>query len=164
MSDFPANPFNPLAVANAIAGVAFLHNTYPFQTEISPSNPKVFFQGACQDSRYYLLTNDLVPILRPLESIGVPKPILLFLNAPLQVLIETAYVRQISPGQPVPFRLTFKSPVTVTKNLTKSLLVGFDDAAEDLGVGRPLHTLPEGPFGVGGPTGPVPDPSAPAAD
>ena len=160
MGDFPANPFNPLAVANAVLGIAYLHNTYPFQTGISPANPRVFYQGSYQDSAYYMITTELIPLLRPLQQIGVPTPVLRFLNAPLQVLVETGYDRRTNPGVPVPFRLTWTNPITVAQNLTRSLAVGFDDAAAELGHGRPLGTTPAGPFGVGGPTGPIPEPAA----
>ncbi len=160
MGDFPANPFNPLAVANAVLGIAYLHNTYPFQAGISPDSPRVFYQGSYQDSAYYLITTELIPLLRPLQQLGVPTPALLLLNAPLQVLVETAYDRRTNPGVPVPFRLTFNNPIAVAKNLMTSLAVGFDDAAAELGHARPLHTTPAGPFGVGGPTGPIPAPAA----
>lgn len=160
MGDFPVNPLNLLAVVNAVMGIAFLHSTYPAQTDITPDNPRVFYQGSYQDSDYYMITNELIPLLKPLQDLGVPRPVLLFLNAPLQVLIETGYDRLASPGQPMPFRLTFHNPLTVAANLVGSLAVGFDDAAEDLGNGRPLNTTPAGPFGVGGPTGPIPDPTA----
>ncbi len=159
-ADFPVNPLNLLAVANAVLGIVYLHNTYPAQTGISPDNPRVFYQGSYQDSAYYMITNELMPLLRPLQQIGVPKPLLLFLNAPLQVLIETAYDRYTSPGEPTPLRLTLPNPITVTKNFITSLAVGFDDAAASLGHGRPLNTTPPGPFGVGGPTAPIPDPTA----
>jgi hypothetical protein len=160
MGDFPTDPFNLLAVTNAVLGIAYLHNTYPFQTGISPTNPRVFHQGSYQDSAYYMITNDVVPLLMPLQQLRVPEPLLLFLNAPLQVLIETGYDRRTNPGVPVPFRLKINNPVTVTKNFLTSLAVGFDDASASLGHGRPLKTAPAGPFGVGGPTGPIPDPTA----
>ena len=163
MGDFPSNPLNLLAVANAIMGAAYLHHTYPFQSDIRPDNPRVFYQGSYQDSAYYMLSTELIPLLRPLEDLGVPRPVLLFLDAPLQVLIETGYEREINPGEPVPFRLAFNNPITVARNLAESVLVGFDDAAAELGYGRPLRTTPAGPFGVGGPTGPIADPTAPPA-
>lgn len=160
-ADFPVYPANLLAVANAIAGIEILHSTYPAQSGIGPGSPDVFFQGSYGDTDYYMISTELIPLLKPLESIGVPRPLLLFLDEPARVLIETGYERGISPGQPTTIGLIpFKNPITLALNLGQSVLVGIDDAAEDLGLGRPFSTQKSGPFGVGGPTGPIPDPTA----
>ena len=162
-SDFPVYPLNLLATANAIAGIALLHGTYPLQQGIAPDAPNVFYQGSYGDTDYFVITTEIVPLLMPLGQIGIPRPILLALDEPFRVLIETGYEREISPGEPTPVGLIpLKNPITVAVNFITAIAVGIDDALSDpsIGVGRALGTTPSGPFGVGGPTEPIPDPTA----
>src|SRR5262249_16003024 len=95
-SDFPVYPLNFLPLANAIAVITVLHSNYPFQTGISPTNPDVFYQGSYGDTDYYMIRTDIVPLISPLESIGVPRPLLLFWDEPVRVLIEAGYERETS--------------------------------------------------------------------
>ena len=159
-SDYPAYPLNLLALFNAYLGILFLHGQYPSLAGTVSTNPDVFFQGSHGDTDYYVIGTDIVPILRPL--LLVPRPILLFLDEPIRVLIEAGYEREISPGQQVTLGLLpQKDPFTLLTNFVTAFAVGFDDAMQDLGAGRPLSTTPSGPFGVGGPTRPIPDPTQP---
>ena len=162
-SDFPVYPLNLLATANAIAGIVLLHGTYPLQQGIAPDAPNVFYQGSYGDTDYFVITTEIVPLLMPLGQIGVPRPVLLAMDEPLRVLIEIGYEREISPGEPTPVGLIpLKNPITVAVNYVSAIAVGIDDALSDpsIGVGRALGTTPSGPFGVGGPTEPIPDPTA----
>ncbi|MFY1621422.1 hypothetical protein, partial [Micromonospora sp. WMMD736] len=94
---------------------------------------------------------DLMPILMPLESVGVPRALLLVANAPIQVLIEAAYRRDIHPGEPTPqYLISIRNPVAVGVNFLKAIPVGIDDALEELGHERVFGTQPAGPYGVGG--------------
>lgn len=115
------------------------------------------YQGSNGDTDYYVIPADIVPILLPLGQLGVPRPILLALDEPLRVLIETGYQRNINPGTPTPILLiSFVNPITLSVNLVSSIPVGLDDAFADIGVGRVLGTTPSGPYVVGGP--PLPPP------
>jgi hypothetical protein len=145
-SDFPLAPTHVLALANAIAGIAYLHSTYP-----TMNNPVLVPQGASGDTDFYVIETDIVPLLIPLEQIGIPRPILLALDEPMRVMIETAYRRDIDPGKPTPaYLFTFNNPIRVAANLVRSIPVGIDDALEASGLGRALGTTPSGPYGVGG--------------
>lgn len=145
-SDFPIYPTNVLALANALAGIAYLHGAYPNLEE-----PTLIPVGHNGDTDYYVIDNDIVPILRPLQTIGVPRPILLVLDAPTRVMIEDGYRRDINPGEPTPaYLIPVTNPVSLTVNLAKSVPVGIDDATEDMGLGRTLGTTKPGPYGVGG--------------
>lgn len=146
-SDFPIYPVNLLAVANAIAGIVYVHATYPTM----PEDPQLTEVGERGDTKYYVIETDIVPLLMPLEQLGVPKPILLAIDEPLRVLIETGYRRDINPGQPTPAQLIpIVNPVSLAVNLATAVLVGIDDAFEEAGLARPLGTQPSGPYGVGG--------------
>lgn len=154
VSDAPVY-VNPLTALNALLGFFYLHD-YPPRTADGP-----FYQGSKGDTDYYIYrSTDLLPILRPLEDYGIPRPLLLALDEPLRVVIETTgYRRDVNPGEPTPFGLVpIINPITFAWNLIQSIPVGLDNAFEDLGSGRPFGTQPSGPFGVGGPA--LPDPPA----
>jgi PE-PPE domain-containing protein len=156
ISDHPVWVLNPLALLNALAGYVYLHGESP------TADANLIYQGSAGDTDYYIVDDDIVPILRPLGDIGVPHFILSALDEPLRVLIETAYRRDLGPGVPVTASLLpHVNPITVTANLIESIPVGIDDALEELGLGRPLGTTPPGPYGVGGPA--LPDPPAPVS-
>jgi hypothetical protein len=76
---------------------------------------------------------------------------------PIQVLIESAFRRDLGPGVQVQASLLpHVNPITLAINLIKSIPVGIDNALEELGAGRKLGTTPSGPYGVGGPQLPAP--------
>jgi hypothetical protein len=156
VADFPVWVLNPLALLNALAGYVYLHSASP------TADANLIYQGSAGDTDYYIIDDDIVPLLRPLEDIGVPHFILSAIDEPLRVLIETAYRRDLGPGVPVQASLLpHVKLLTVARNLIKSIPVGIDDATEELGLGRRLGTTPPGPYGVGGP--PLPPPPAPVS-
>lgn len=144
-SDFPVYPLNLLADANAVAGIFYLHSAYPAQT----ATPVMI--GTKGDTTSYAIEPDIVPILMPLQQMGVPKPLLLALNEPLKVLIEAGYRRDINPGDPTPaYLIPVINPVTLAKDFVESIPVGIDDALQSMNLGRPLGTTAPGIYGVGG--------------
>jgi hypothetical protein len=151
VSDHPVWSLNFLALANALAGYVYLHGQTPTADE------DLIYQGSAGDTDYYVIDSGIVPILRPLGSLGVPHFLLSALNEPVQVLIESAFRRDLGPGVPVQASLLpHVNPITLAINLIKSIPVGIDNALEELGVGRKLGTTPSGPYGVGGPPLPAP--------
>ncbi len=148
--DAPARPLNLLAMANSLAAYALLHGDVPTHTI---GEPGMIDQGKYGDTQYYLITAQRLPILMPLSGV-VPDPILAVVDAPLRVLIEDAYVRDVSPGQQVTFKiLPIGDPVKLAVNLAASIPVGIDDGLQEAGVGRALGTNNVyRPFGVGGQT------------
>jgi hypothetical protein len=151
VSDHPVWALNFLALANALAGYVYLHGETP------TADNDLIYQGSAGDTDYYVMDSGIVPILRPLASIGVPHFLLSALNEPMQVKIETAFWRDLGPGVPVQASLLpHVDPITFAINLIKSIPVGIDNALEELGVGRRLGTTPSGPYGVGGPQLPAP--------
>ena len=153
--DFPFRPFNLLATFNALAGYALLHGDV-----VNQPSSDALFQGKHGDTSYYMFPTELVPILMPLQMVGVPKPILSFFDEFARVLIEDAYLRDVNPGVATAASLLpFGDPIALALKLLAAIPVAIDNALEDLGVGRALGTTASGPFGVGGPPLPAP-PSA----
>jgi hypothetical protein len=151
VSDHPVWSLNFLALANALAGYVYLHGETP------TADDDLIYQGSAGDTDYYVIDSGIVPILRPLASLGVPHFLLSALNEPMQVMIETAFRRDLGPGVPVQASLLpHVDPITFAINLIKSIPVGIDNALEELGVGRRLGTTPSGPYGLGGPELPAP--------
>jgi hypothetical protein len=145
--DAPNNLFNIVALANSIAGYLELHPAMQTQDFADAS----VSQGSYGDTEYRLNPAELLPILMPLEALGVPRSVLLAVDAPLRVLVEQAYRRDISPGEPTPqYLLPISDPIALPINLLKSIPVGIDDALQYEGLGRPLGTTAAGPYGVGG--------------
>ncbi len=128
-------------------GYAFLHSGV-----VNKPSSEALFQGKEGDTSYYLFPTELVPILMPLQMIGVPKPILSFFDEFFRVIIEDAYLRDVNPGVPTPASLLpIGDPIGLVLKLLAAIPVAIDNALEDLGLGRALGTTASGPFGVGGP-------------
>jgi hypothetical protein len=146
-ADFPSNPLNLIAVANAVAGVIYIHTGYQ---DVDTSD--AVLQDRYGDTAYYLIPTDRLPLLQPLAQLGVPDPILAALDAPLRVLVEAGYDRAISPGQPTTAALLpAVNPLQVASNVVGAIPVGLDNGLQEVGEGRPFGTTPAGPYGVGGP-------------
>ncbi|MGH3677522.1 MAG: PE-PPE domain-containing protein [Mycobacterium sp.] len=174
-SDFPNNPVNPFATANAAAGIHYLHGDYQ-----SVGLGNALYQGSYGDTQYYMIPSNRLPLLMPLAELGVPDPVLTILDAPARVLVETGYNRTISPGQPTPAMLMyFPNPVETGVNFIIAIPTGLDDGAQQTANIRPFGTPPidqRSPYGVGGPpvnagtfdatgapVGPAPPPATPVA-
>jgi PE-PPE domain len=106
----------------------------------------------------------------PLRDIGIPDPILAMLDAPLRVIIEQGYDRNLSSGVPTPAQF-FRIPNLIgdAVNLLSAIPVGIDDGTSDAitpgnyNTFRPLGTTHAGMYGVGGRTPNAPVAMTPAA-
>ncbi|HKV18999.1 MAG TPA: PE-PPE domain-containing protein [Mycobacterium sp.] len=149
--DAPARPLNVLAMANSLAAYAQLHGDVPNHYL---GEPGMINQGEYGDTQYYLIPADRLPILMPLESLGVPSAALALPDAILRVWIEDAYIRDQSPGQHVQFQIIpIGNPVGLIGNTLGAIPVGIDDTFQQAtGTdSRPLGTADVyRPFGVGG--------------
>jgi hypothetical protein len=147
-ADFPNRPLNPFAMANAALGAYFGHGTY---NQIGMSD--AILQDTVGDTAFYMIPQRRLPLLQPLALLGVPDPILAVFDAPLRVLVESAYDRTISPGQPTGINLVpIANPLRTGADFAMAVPTGLDDALQELGLGRPFGTTAAaGPYGVGGP-------------
>ncbi|MEZ0355535.1 PE-PPE domain-containing protein [Mycobacterium sp. SA01] len=149
LSDAPLNPLNLFAAVNAYVGLA-LHIGY---SDYGLGQPGVIDQGQHGDTHYYLVSTPILPLLMPLQDFGrLGHALADTLDAPLRVIVESAYDRTVSPGVPTPWNLRyFPNPVTFATNLASSIPVGLDNGIQDLIGVRPFQTTRPGPYGVGGP-------------
>lgn len=144
--DFPLRPLNLLATLNALMGYGLQHG----ETVDVPFGDAAY-QGREGDTTYYMITADIVPLLEPLAPF-VPAPILRAVDAPLRVLIENAYDRDIGPGTPTRARWWPVHHVArLARDLLRSVPVAVDNLVEGFGGRRILGTDAPGPFGVGKP-------------
>ncbi|MFS0899432.1 PE-PPE domain-containing protein [Mycolicibacterium litorale] len=150
-ADFPVYPMNMAATANALLGIYYLHGDYWSAGVGTPLK-----QGAEGDTTYYLIPSERLPLLMPLEQLGVPSPMLTAIDAPLRVIVELGYDRDPDHvGTPTRARLIpLVNPITGVTNLVVAIPTGLDDgAAEAAGDPefRPFGTAPvTSPYGVGG--------------
>ena len=149
MSDAPTNPFNLLALANAIAGYYFVH-----LAPLTIGTPEL--QGQYQDSTYYLIPTPRLPILTPIAAVPLIGPLIAaVLDPPLRVLIETAYDRTINPGTPTMANpLYFPDPIKTIVDFVTAVPTGWDNGIAYLSgdpANRPFGTMAPGTYGVGGP-------------
>jgi hypothetical protein len=152
VSDFPTNPLNLLADLNALFGLVYFHSETGYFAADT-----VELQGQYQDTTYYLVPAETLPLLMPLEQIPLIGPaIAAMLDAPLRVLIEAGYDRTINPGQPTPANYLYCPDLIQTAiNFLVAIPTGWDDGIAVITgnpANRPFHTTPQGTYGVGGPS------------
>jgi hypothetical protein len=144
--DAPNNLFNILALVNSIAGYTLLHGQMQSQ-DLGDAE----YQDTLGGTDYYLKPAELLPVLMPLERLGVPRATLLVADAPLRVLIEDAYRRDINPGEPTPqYLVSISRPVVTAANALRAIPVGIDDGLQEAGFPRLLGTRSAGKYGVEG--------------
>lgn len=147
-ADVPLNPFNLVAVANWYS--SYVHYNYK---NVSLNDPGIINQGQYGDTSYYMIPTKVLPLLSSVTQVPVIGTALAdALDAPFRVLVEAAYDRTVSPGQPMPWNpLYMPNPLKLASNLVASIPVGLDNAFEvTMGI-RPFGTQRPGPYGVGGP-------------
>lgn len=156
IADAPENPLNPVADLNAMMGFYYLHGQYP-----NADLTTAIDQGRYGDTEYFLIPTYPLPLLMPLDSIPVIGfPLADTLDPPLRVIVESAYDRSTSPGEPTPFNpLYVPNPATFGTNLLVAIPTGLDNGISDFTGTRPFGTIRPGPYGVGGP--PTPQLSTP---
>ena len=93
VADFPDNPFNLLAVANAIAGFQYVHIFGYDQVDLDTADKLVWQDG---NTTYVLVRSENIPLLQPLRILGL-NDLADRLNAPLKAIIDSAYNRDY-PG------------------------------------------------------------------
>ena len=99
VSDFPNNPFNLLADANAFAGFVFIHLDYSTVNVYDTANT-VWTEG---NTTYVFVPTPNLPLLEPLRRLGLVK-LADQLNAPLKAMVDKAYDRSylVAPPAPTP--------------------------------------------------------------
>lgn len=92
-ADFPDNPFNLLAVANALAGFQYVHISGYDDIDLDNAEKLVWQDG---NTTYVLVRSQDIPLLEPLRILGLDD-VADKLNDPLKAIIDSAYDRDY-PG------------------------------------------------------------------
>lgn len=100
-ADFPQDPSNVLAVANAVMGAVYAHNYAP--VTLDPDDPRFNPETVVEtygDTTYYFIPAEHLPLLQPLWDLGVSPEELRMIEPALRERIEEGYDRTIPFGQP----------------------------------------------------------------
>ncbi|OAN36730.1 PE-PPE domain-containing protein [Mycolicibacterium iranicum] len=92
-ADFPTDPRNLLAIANALAGFAYFHIPGYNNIDLETADKLVWKEG---NTTYVLIRRENLPLLEPLRMLGLDE-LADVLNAPLKEAIDKAYDRDY-PG------------------------------------------------------------------
>lgn len=93
VADFPDNPLNLLALANALAGFQYIHIFGYQDVDLENAEKLVWNEG---NTTYVLIRTQEIPLLEPLRQLGLGA-IADNLNDPLKAVIDSAYDRNY-PG------------------------------------------------------------------
>lgn len=154
-SDYPTYPLNLLADLNAVVGILAVHANYGDIGILGAPGylangghldmSQAVLQDRYSDTTYYLIPARRLPLLAPLQLIGVPDPVLAVLDAPLRVLVEAGYDRTTSPGVPTAAQWApHGDPSQLVENFLTAIPTGVDDGLQEVGLGRPFRTTPAG--------------------
>ncbi|MGB3351468.1 MAG: PE-PPE domain-containing protein [Mycobacterium sp.] len=92
-ADFPDDPFNLLALANAFAGFQYVHISRYDDVDLENAEKLVWQDG---NTTYVLIRSQNIPLLEPLRILGLNE-LADRLNDPLKAIIDSAYDRDY-PG------------------------------------------------------------------
>lgn len=142
-ADFPRYPINVLSDLNALAGIVFLHDTYPELTATQLASAITLPTVGPTQTTYHLIPTQNLPILEPLRALPfVGNPIADLIQPDLKVLVnlgygDPAYGYSTGPANvPTPVGLfPSVSPGTVLADLVTGTQQGFASAAADLSFG-----------------------------
>ena len=96
-ADFPRYPLNFVSDLNAVAGILFVHTTYPdlTQTQVNnaiplPTSPDYYTNGGV--THYYMIQQQNLPLLDPLRGIPVVgKPLADLIQPDLTTIVNLGY-------------------------------------------------------------------------
>ncbi|ABM13772.1 MULTISPECIES: PE-PPE domain-containing protein [Mycolicibacterium] len=121
-ADFPDNPFNLLALANAFAGFQYVH-IYGYDDVDLENDEKLVWNDG--NTTYVLIRRENIPLLEPLRLMGLHE-LADQLNGPLKEIIDSAYNRDY-PG------LVDSTPQRAATQDLSALQVDEDDEVEEVG-------------------------------
>jgi hypothetical protein len=135
-ADYPQYPLNLLADLNAFAGIAFVHGVYPSLRSAEIASLQALPTTASDTmTNYYLIPTPNLPLLDPLQQLGVPQWFIDLIEPDLRVLVDLGYGN--GPANvPTPAQLfpTDVNPITVLDNLVHGAVHGLSSALSDAGL------------------------------
>lgn len=92
-ADFPDNPLNILAVANALVGLIYRHGQTAFADleTTPPENVSIRTNAKGATITTYLVPSPFLPLTQPLRDIGIPADTVDKLDAKLRPIIDAGY-------------------------------------------------------------------------
>lgn len=95
LSDWPVQQANLIADINALLGAIAYHNPWSYNVDLSSipaGNVTVTVNSlGATTTRYLIPATGLLPILRPLQALGVQDPVLQKLQTALKPIVDSAY-------------------------------------------------------------------------
>ncbi|WP_293053470.1 PE-PPE domain-containing protein [Mycobacterium sp.] len=100
VADFPDRWDNPLAILNAIMGVAIVHTPAAFGNPdtLPPQNIRTTTNSKGATTTTYLVPAKHLPLILPLQYVGVPEDVLDRLDATLKPVVDAGYSRDDDPS------------------------------------------------------------------
>jgi hypothetical protein len=136
-ADFPQYPIDVLADANALAGIVFIHGTYPTLDPARLAGAITLGQsGAPSMTTYKMIPTENLPLLAPLRIIpGIGNPLADLIQPDLKYLINWGYGDpnfgwSTSPAD-VPTPFGFLPPLGATTSLPPLLVSGAQVGVHD---------------------------------
>lgn len=99
-SDPPDRPWNLVALANAILGIAYVHGPPSFTADVSAVRPTVSENGK---RTAYLLPTEHLPLTQVFRAVGVPDALVDKADGVLRPVVDAGYVRHDKPGRSRPY-------------------------------------------------------------
>lgn len=163
-ADPPDRPWNLLAVVNSFVATFYVHNPPALAT---PSDGVVVSQVTSQlggTTTTYMIPAPTLPLLKPLQQIGVPKQAVDALNSALKPIVDAGYSR-LTPDAGPYFshgRLVFKPPTTAAAVERGSRTAGLHQLSPSPGAHQPVAERPGASSRATGHRAPRPKASAAA--
>ncbi len=108
VADFPDDPTNLLAIANALSGFITLHDYR--DVDINDPNNIVWDEG---NTTYVLVPTENLPLLNPLRLVGL-NALADQLNGPLKAMVDKGYDRSYIPASALPAATSTQAVATKT--------------------------------------------------
>jgi diacyltrehalose acyltransferase len=102
VSDFPDRPENVLALANALAGLEYVHTqtSYTSPADVPPEYIRTTVNSRGATQTVYFVPTRFVPLTLPLRDAGVPGEIVDQIDGVLRPIVDAGYSRNDYPGAP----------------------------------------------------------------
>jgi hypothetical protein len=144
LADTPQFVLNPVADANAILGIVFVHALYGEEVSLDPNSPK-YVEGTVKetwhDTTYYWIPTADLPLFDPLRLVGVPEPVIDVVEPFFKVLVEAGYDGSVPFHEPTPAQLIpVIDPVTLSAQLAGGIVDGANNAAKIVGAELPGYS------------------------
>jgi hypothetical protein len=126
LADTPQFVLNPVADANAVLGIVFVHALYGEEISLDENSPKYVEGTVVQehgDTTYYWIPTEDLPLFDPLRLVGVPESAIDVFEPFFKVLVEAGYDRTVPFHEPTPAQLIpTLDPATLSLQLTGAVV------------------------------------------